>query len=129
MAGELEEAPTAKQLVELVHDTPLRKTSVAPLKTGLGTIDHVEPSQCSISGFAVKVVSVSVAMSPTAKQLVGLGHETLKSPASAPALAPGTIDQVEPFQCSNKPGPDREAVGCARTRDCGKVAEAEVRSG
>ena len=67
--------PTAKQLNALEHETPSR--SLTPdvwyrgvgRRLGLGTIDHFEPSQCSIR------VPISAAWNwPTAKQFVVLVH-------------------------------------------------------
>ena len=45
--------PTAKQLVGLVHDTPVSESPNPNFEVGfgLGTIDHVVPSQRSISVF------------------------------------------------------------------------------
>lgn len=47
-------------------------------------------------------MSVSSTFPPTAKQLVGLGHDNASRSAVGPApeAGAGTIDQLVPFQCS-----------------------------
>ena len=71
----LNSRPTAVQSVVVGHDTLLRMFSSAPGSFGLVTIDQLVPFQCS-TNVSSKVPFTS---SPTAKQLVVLGHETLSS--------------------------------------------------
>jgi hypothetical protein len=84
--------PTAKQLLGLAHDTPVRMLRSVP--SGLGPVasDQVVPSHCSI-----KFV-------PTATQLVALEHDTLSSALlyCGGLFGLGTTDQVVPFHCSTR---------------------------
>src|SRR5438105_2778716 len=97
--------PAAKQLVVLVHDTPcsllLTLVALGRLGLGLGTIAHLVPFHRSTS---VTVAPTLFAYSsPTAKQLVGLVHDTSDSPlpyVASGGLGLGTIAQPVPFQCS-----------------------------
>ena len=92
------ESPTALQLVGLGHETPFSPLNVAPLGLGLATIDQAVPFQRSVNVLLVKPAEDE----PTAKQLVGLGHDTAKSALCVAPLGFGlaTIDQVAPSQCS-----------------------------
>ena len=72
--------PTAKQLAALAQETPCRSLTPGAeafgvgLRLGLGTIDHVDPFQRSIS------VPISSAWyMPTAKQFFALVQETALS--------------------------------------------------
>jgi hypothetical protein len=65
--------PTAKQLVEDGHDTPLRSVIDAPAGLGIVTIDQTVPFQRSTN--CVEPV-LAVSIEPTAKQLVALAQAT-----------------------------------------------------
>ena len=87
--------PTAKQLVRVGHDTPLRTAEVAG---GVFMIDQRVPFQCS----ARVLDELLFSNPPTAKQLLALGHAT---PARAVFVEPEgrgevTVDQTVPFHCS-----------------------------
>ena len=98
------ESPTALQLVALKHDTErssITSSPCGPLLSGLGTIDHRVPSQCSTNG--------SEGVNPTATQLVVLVHDTpsrlvstakMVSPGAIFGLGAATIDHATPFHCS-----------------------------
>jgi len=80
-------SPTAKQLVELEHDTPSNSTAARAGGLGLATIDQLVPFQCSIN--------VPFPPVPTAKQSDALEHDTAESsPFGGPGgLTLGTTDQ------------------------------------
>ena len=89
--------PTAKQLVSLTHETPLRPDAVG---LGLGTIDQLVPFHHSTSvrnGWLP-------ALLPTAKQLVALTQDTsLNSVPTSPAgLGLGRTDQTVPVHRCTK---------------------------
>ena len=88
-------SPTAKQLVGLEHET-LAKLLVSPVGAGLGTADHCVPFQREMDG--------RPGPSPTAKQLVALGHAI---PCSGPEAGLATSDHAVPFHRSMSalPGP------------------------
>src|SRR5437867_4039007 len=69
---EAEELPTAKQVVALVHRTPLSAAEVVPLGFGLATIAQLVPFQRSTKVFVAELVEEL----PTAKQLVAVIHDT-----------------------------------------------------
>jgi hypothetical protein len=82
----------------LGHDTPHRTAYVVAAGLGLETIDQLVPFHCSTN----VLVAEPSKESPTAKQLVVLGHDT---PLSKEAVAPvglGLVrtDQLVPFHCS-----------------------------
>jgi hypothetical protein len=92
--------PTAKHVVVVGHDTPLRPLPDAPAGLGLASIDHVVPfhSSTNVLGGAA---AVNV---PTAKHRVVVGHDTPARPllVAPTGLGLATIDQVVPFHCSTK---------------------------
>jgi hypothetical protein len=71
--------PTAKQLVVVRQETLLRTDSSVPLGFGLVRIAQLVPFHRSTSVLPVEPVTDS----PTAKQLVVLGHATQLRPESA----------------------------------------------
>ena len=89
-------APTAKQFVALVHDTPASALSAPPGALGLGTIDQDVPFQRSINVF----VAALVWKLPTAKQVVALTHDMADRALSDDPDNGGAIDQVLPFHVS-----------------------------
>ena len=92
--------PTAKQFVALEHETLCRTVEVAPAGFPLGTIDQFVPFHRSIKLFVVVLVDDD----PTAKQLVGLAHETPFSVATMIAgsmLGLGRLTHALPFHRSN----------------------------
>ena len=95
-----EKLPTAKQLFVLGQDTAVRVADVAPLGSFGVTNPQELPFQCSANGLVAELV----ANTPTAKQLLALGHATPRKLAAV--LPPGSgLDsmlQLEPFQCSAK---------------------------
>ncbi|MGO9876712.1 MAG: hypothetical protein ACLPVY_23300 [Acidimicrobiia bacterium] len=80
-------SPTAKQLVELEHDTPTSSAPASPVRRGLATIDQLVPFQRSMN--------VPFPPAPTAKQSDALEHDTAESsPFGGPGgLTLGTTDQ------------------------------------
>jgi len=100
-----EPIPTATQLVALAQLTPVNWSESAPNASALVTIDHVAPSQCSIS-----VRPTGESLAPTAKQLVVLEHATdaMNAAEPEPRSASGSIVHVVPFQaaaCIKLPAP------------------------
>jgi hypothetical protein len=90
--------PTAKHAVLVAHATPNNKLDVAPTGFGLGTIDQRLPSQRSVSVRGTLPETVKL---PTAKQRVGLGHDTPFNWVSTDAgFGLATIDQLVPFHRS-----------------------------
>jgi hypothetical protein len=92
------DVPTARQLVALVHDTPLKELRVAPIGSALATTDQLEPFHSSTNVVTTPLTS----RLPTAKQLVAVPHDT---PYKSALLAPigfglATTDQLEPSHCS-----------------------------
>jgi hypothetical protein len=89
--------PTAKQVVGLGHDTPVR--SALPVLLAVVITDHVVPFQRSIN---VRLAPFGPPP-PTAKQLVALAHDTAASPLEVKPVrsGPRVIDQVVPSQCSS----------------------------
>jgi hypothetical protein len=87
--------------VVLTHETLLNLVSTLALGFGLAMIFQLVPFQRSTSVRAVEP-SVDDDESPTAKQLVGLGHDTLNRLTSAApfGVGLGTIDQAVPFHRS-----------------------------
>jgi hypothetical protein len=93
----VESLPTARQLVVVGQDTPLRLLSV--LGFGLVMIDQLVPFQRSTN----VLVALVVEESPTATQLVVLGQDTPERMlVSALVLGLVMIDQLVPFQCCTK---------------------------
>lgn len=94
----LEENATAKQFDVPGHDTPVRSDSIAPLTLALGTTDQLVPFQCSANVSPTEPFRYS----PTALQLVVLGHDTPDRTESVVPAGLGlvTIDQLVPSQCS-----------------------------
>jgi hypothetical protein len=92
--------PTAMQPVVLVHATLVSVANVRLPGFGLTASDHAEPFQRSMSVFGL----APVVTSPTAKQLVVLGHETLaKLLTPAPeGFGLETTDHCVPFQRSTR---------------------------
>jgi len=91
-------APTAMQLVALVHET-LPSASLLEGGEGVDITDQVVPSQDSIRGLSVGEVPLTLAK-PTATQSVVLTHDTLPRSLPSPGLGLGTTDQTDPFQDS-----------------------------
>jgi len=91
--------PTAKQLSVLGQATSFRNEA-GWVASGLGTIDHRDPSQCSTRVCAA--VTSLFSASPTEKQLVVVGHDTptRNAPGRPVGFGLGMIDQPVPFQCS-----------------------------
>src|SRR5439155_7564474 len=87
-------SPTASQLDVLGHDTPLRTGDVAPLGLGLVTIDQLVPFQRSTNVLFAELVEYS----PTASQLVVLGHDTpvRTGPVAPVAVGRATTEQLDP---------------------------------
>ena len=86
----------------LEHEIAASRTSVVPFGMGLATIDHFEPFHASINVFTTRVVALSFAESPTAKQVVSVGQVI---PFSSTTFAPlglglGTVVQLVPSLCS-----------------------------
>jgi hypothetical protein len=94
--------PTAKQLVGLLHDTPMSELLYGEGRFGLATIDQVAPSHCSISVFCAE--SPGMRCQPAAKQLVVLAHDTLRSTLGNEPTGSGLVraDQLVPFHSSMK---------------------------
>jgi hypothetical protein len=92
--------PTAKQLVALGHDTSVRPVELALSASEFATMLQLVPFQCSISATADD--KKSALLEPTAKQSVGLAHDTPLSCAIEVASGFGlvTADQALPSQCS-----------------------------
>jgi len=94
----VEALPTAKQLVVPGQDTACSSSNAV----GLGapaTTDQRLPFQCSTT--VRRTNRSGEKASPTAKQLVGLGHDTPISSSLPPGLGrPVVFDQRLPFQCS-----------------------------
>jgi hypothetical protein len=90
------ELPTAIQLVELVQDTPSRKTIWA-LKLGLRTIDQAVPFKDSIRGLKLPLAK----RLPTAMQLVEVAQDTPER-LSLPSFGLGETDQLVPFHDSTR---------------------------
>ena len=93
----LRDEPTAKQLVVLVHDTPLNAENTAPVGLGLMTRAQVVPFQRSTNDLTTVEL---LTKEPTAKQLVAVGHETPLKLVVPEGLGLATIDQVVLFHCS-----------------------------
>ena len=89
----LSHSPTAKQLVVLGHATPANRLSIAPLGLGMATTDHAVPFQCSTNA---RAKNASAAADPTAKQLVALGHATLRKRPSGGPCGLGLVDKLHP---------------------------------
>ena len=98
---DVEELPTAKQLVVVGHDTSASELPDALAALGLATIDHVAPFQCSISVFVIWV-GENASTEPTAKHDVTPRHETELSVGWLLLVRSGlaTIDHAVPFQRS-----------------------------
>jgi len=85
-------APTAVQLVALVHETPVM-SNVAFVGVGLGVIDQLVPSHRSISVAAPAVPLVP--RTPTAVQSVALRHETAVKVYAVPDAGLGLAIAVQ----------------------------------
>jgi hypothetical protein len=94
-------SPTAKQLVVLAHETPLRLDSMLPARFGVAMTFQLVPFHRS-TNVRDDESGPDVEVSPTAKQLVAPGHEI---PDRLVAVAPfgaglGTMFQLVPFHRS-----------------------------
>lgn len=93
-----DDVPTAKQLVELPHDTLVSVLKYGP-RFALPTIFHRVPFHRSTSVLTGE--SSPRMFRPTAVQLVALTQETPSRPESpCAALSLGRIDQLAPFHRS-----------------------------
>jgi len=96
--------PTAKQLVMVGQDTPLRSALAAPDGLVVVTAAQVVPFHCSTN-------VVPVALLPTAVQVDVFEHDTATSRSSVVGSGDAVIVQAIPFQCS---------VNVLRERDVGE---------
>jgi hypothetical protein len=101
LTDEVTENPTAKQLVALVHETPLSELNDAPATFALATIAQLVPFQRSTN---VRVPP-EVLKYPTATQFVALVHDTPDSDLPA-GFGLDTIVQLVLFQRSINAPPD-----------------------
>ena len=81
------------------HDTLSSSSNIGPGASGLGTIDHVLPSQRSVSVRAER--TGSLVEKPTARQYVGVAHDTPSSSFSwiFARFGLATIVHLAPSQC------------------------------
>jgi hypothetical protein len=82
-----------------MHETDSKLLPVVPAGFGLGTIPHVDPSQCSTS---VEVGGAGWEVKPTAVQLLTAGHDTEVNSLRFEwrGLGLGTMVQAPPDHCS-----------------------------
>ena len=91
--------PTAKQLAVVRHDTALRLLVRAPAGPAPGAFDQCPPA----STFASAVLAVDVPeLVPTARQLVGLAHDTPASELWVAKAGSALVTRAHavPFQVS-----------------------------